>query len=44
MKKGILKKFAKFTEKDRCRGLCFNKDTDLMPTNLLQNSHAVLYL
>ena len=31
MKKGVLRNFAKFTGKDLCRGLFFNKVADLKP-------------
>ena len=36
MKKGVLRNFAKFTEKHLCQSLFFNKVTALRPATLLQ--------
>ena len=36
MKKGVLKNFAKFTEKHLCQRLFFNKDAGLSPDNLAE--------
>ena len=35
-KRGVLENFAKFTEKDLCQSLFFNKVADLSPANLLK--------
>ena len=38
MKKGVLKNFTKFTGKDLCQSLFFNKVAALRPATLLKNS------
>ena len=35
-KRGVLENFAKFTEKDLCQSLFFNKVADLSPATLLK--------
>ena len=37
MKNGVLKNFEKFTVKDLCQGLLFNKVASLRPANLWKN-------
>ena len=36
VKKGVLRTFAKFTEKHQCQGLFFNKVAGLRPATLLK--------
>ena len=36
LKKGVLRNFAKFTRKQLCQGLIFNKVAGLMPATLLK--------